>query len=242
MKSPGLEQLAALLEEVVDGALAHDSPQRYSAPRSPPAGSRLRRARPPPRPPSGRAARPGSPAAVTIVTSFCSLSKPMSERAMSLTTTASRCLRSSLPRPRSTAPVAVLGGEAHERLAGAAEAAERGEHVGGRLELDGEALEPGLHDLRVLRRARAEVGHRGGHQQDVGRRELGARRGLELGGARHVQHAHAARALERHVGADQRDLGAAPGGLLGQGQAHASRRSGCRRSAPSRSPRGCRRR
>src|SRR3954452_15440763 len=45
-----------------------------------------------------------SPAAVTMVTSFSTPSKPMSFRPMSLTTTASRPLRRSLSRPYSTAP------------------------------------------------------------------------------------------------------------------------------------------
>src|SRR5437588_5391299 len=105
-----LEQLAAALEQVVHvlatllgGAvrLAHARcpwPARARSARRRSSVSRIRPAT------SALDARgtDSLPATVTIVTSFSSLSKPMSEREMSLTTTASRRLRSSLPRARST--------------------------------------------------------------------------------------------------------------------------------------------
>ena len=66
---------------------------------------------------------------------------------MSLTTIASRPFAASLPRAQLDASRAVLGGEADERLAVAAPRGEPGEHVGGRLELQLQALAPGLLDL-----------------------------------------------------------------------------------------------
>ena len=73
----------------------------------------------------------------------------MSAREMSLTTTASRPLATSLPRARVDRAVAVLGGEADQRLAVAALRGEAREHVARRLELELQALAPGLLDLAV---------------------------------------------------------------------------------------------
>ena len=98
-------------------------PRRREAP------GRSRAPRPRSRP-CRRAARGARRPASTIVTSFCSESKPMSAREMSFTTIASSALRSSFSRARSTPSGAVLGGEPDQRSARAGAArASLGQHV-----------------------------------------------------------------------------------------------------------------
>src|SRR5215218_7026424 len=99
-----LEQLAALAKQLVCPLRAHRSPSTVlRAPASfliVSSSSRIAAA-------TASFVASGtwrSAAAVTIVISLSAASKPISEREMSLTTTASRPLRSSLARPRSTAP------------------------------------------------------------------------------------------------------------------------------------------
>ena len=143
----------------------------------------------------------------------------MSEREMSLSTTASRPLLSSLPRAWAAA-FAVLGREADQDLPGAARRRERSQHVGRGLQRQRQLVAACLLDLGVLRLHRAEVRDRGGHQQHVGVGELGLGGGVQLRGGLHDHHPHARRRLQGHVGGDQRDLGAAAGGLRGQRHAH----------------------
>ena len=142
---------------------------------------------------------------------------------MSFTTTASRRLRSSLLRARSTAPSPCSAANPTSTCAGPPALAQRGEHVAGRLELEREPLAPGLRDLRLLRRGGPEVGHRRRHQEHVGRVELGERGPLELGGALDVDVADAGLARERHVRRHDRHLRPAPGRLGGQCEAHPAR-------------------
>ena len=108
-----------------------------------------------------------TPSAVRIVTSLSSDSNPIPAPAMSLTTTASRRLRSSFPRARSTGACPVLGREPDERLILAPELDQRAQHVFGSLELDlGDAVL--LLELAVDRARWPEVRDGGAHQQHVG--------------------------------------------------------------------------
>ena len=102
---------------------------------------------------------------MTIVTSFSAVSKPMSGREMSLSTTHVQALALELAARRLRA-LAVLGREADEGLPGAARGAQRGQDVVGALELELEAVGV-LLDLRPRDVGRAVVGHGGGHQQQV---------------------------------------------------------------------------
>ena len=71
----------------------------------------------------------------------------------------------------------MLGGEADDQLLGAAPAGELRQDIGGRLELDAQSLPPVLRDLVGDRLGGLEVGHGGGHDDDVGRLER-RRRGV----------------------------------------------------------------
>ena len=146
---------------------------------------------------------------------------------MSLTTTASRPLRSSLPRPRSTAPspcsaakpTSVWPGRARPPTARPARPS-----VGS--SASARPSRPLLVILSVDRLARPEVGDRRGHQQHVALGEGVARGRLEqLGGGLDLDDPHAGGRGQRHVGGDQGHLRAAPGGLGGQREAHAARRA-----------------
>ena len=64
----------------------------------------------------------------------------------------------------------------------------------------------------------------------------------ELAAVSTLDHPHALGRLQRHVGGDQRDLGAAAAAPRVPPPRPSGPRSGCPRSAPSRSARGCRRR
>ena len=75
-----------------------------------------------------------SPSAVTIVTSFSDVSKPMPERADVVDDDGVEPLALELPAAVLDRAVARLGGEADEQLAGAAAGGETGEHVIGTLE------------------------------------------------------------------------------------------------------------
>src|SRR3954454_946945 len=119
--------------------------------------------------------------------------------------------------------LAVLGGEADEGLVRPAGGRERGDDVVCALQREGERLAPVLLQLRLRRLGRAVVGDRGGHEQDVGARELGLARLLELGGGGDVDVAHAGVALQADVGGDHGDVGAERGRLLGEREAHPAR-------------------
>src|SRR4051794_27969141 len=94
--------------------------------------------------------------------------------------------RELLPRTFET-PVALVGGEADQHLAGAPVRAERLEDVGRGLELE----RPGRRVLRPLRGQglrRLVVGDRRRHDDDVGLRAAGERLALEIGGGRRLDH------------------------------------------------------
>ena len=104
----------------------------------------------------------------------------MSAREMSLTTIASSPLASSFRAPSATASLAVLGGEADQRLARAAALGQPGEHVAGGLELELRRSRPAFLSLPSSGAARPEVGDRRRHQQHVAGGELLLARPLQL--------------------------------------------------------------
>ena len=134
--------------------------------------------------PWSRAARGPSPAAVTIVTSFSAASKPMPRRETSLTHDGVQPLALELVARRSaSAPVAVLGGEADEHLAGAAAGGERGEHVRRALEAQAQFLA-----CVVLLELAGVRGRRGGSRRppppSAARRRAAKRARAAVGAAR----------------------------------------------------------
>ena len=225
-------------EQLVCTLASHDSPSTVVGEAASLLKRSTRRRGRPPRPaPSGRAAPP-SPAVVTIVTSFSALSKPMSGREMSLTTTASRPLQE-LRAPRSTPPAPCSAAKPTNGLARATIRGDGGQDVGGGLELDHEPIAARLRDLVGRRLGRAEVRRRGGHREHVGACELRPDSRLELGARAHVDRADARGPRQRHVRAHERDLGAAAGRLLGEREAHPPGRA-VAHSGRSRSARACR--
>ena len=135
---------------------------------------------------------------------------------MSLTTTASRPLPRELARGRSSiAPLAVLGGEADERLArrGARAASPRARRRSARARARRRSR-PAFLILPSLGAARAEVGDGGRHQQHVAARELllagvaAARRRCHVAPARRRRGA-AARRWRRPASPRRRARGAA---------------------------------
>ena len=97
--------------------------------------------------------------------------------------------------------VARLGGEADEQLAGTAARGETGEHVLGTFQAQREfPAGLGLLDLVRAPLGRPVVGDGGRHQQDVAAVELGGAGRAQLGGALHVDVAHARAARQRDVG------------------------------------------
>ncbi len=141
---------------------------------------------------------------------------------MSLTTTASSRLASELLARSLDGAVAVLGGEANERLVLAAPCREAREHVGGRLEHELEPLVLALLDLVLAPLRRREVGHGRRHQQHVAARKLLIAGSLQLGRGADLAAGHAIGLRERHVGGNQRDLCSARAGGAREGEAHAS--------------------
>ena len=117
--------------------------------------------------------------------------------------------------------LAVLGGEADEQLAGAAALGERREHV--RSTHEAQVQFPAglvLLELAGVRVRGPVVGDGGRHQQHVACVEARGAGVGELGGGPHVDVLDSRRARDRDVGGDDRDLGAAPLGLLGEREAH----------------------
>ena len=171
-----------------------------------------------------------SPAAVRIVTSLSGDSKPMSARAMSLTTTASSALARELVAAVLERALAVLGGEADQRLVGAARARQAGEDVRRALELDAHALVGGLLELAGAAAGRAKVGDRGGHQQHVAVGEGGGARLLKLGGGLDVDVVHAQVALQRDVRGDDRRPRRRARRPARRARSPSGPTSGCRRS------------
>ena len=161
-----------------------------------------------------------APSRDTSTTSLSVLSKPMSARDTSFSTTRSRPLRSSFARARSTPSAPGLGREADEHLARPACGADGREDVVGRLELE----RPGALALvlRVERARRPVVGDGGGHQHDVGRGGLRQGLALELGRGLDVDDLPEARPHLR-VGDDGDHLGAAARRLVGERRAHPAR-------------------
>ena len=95
----------------------------------------------------------------------------------------------------------------------------------------------------VRRLGRAEVGDGGGHEQDVARGELAPRtRPAARRRSRRRRSGCAGCARRPTLAATTVTSRAERGGLLGQREAHPPGASGCRRSAPRRSARACRRR
>ena len=150
----------------------------------------------------------------------------MSEREMSLTTTASRPLRSSFARPRSTAPSPCSAAKPTSVWPGARV---RRQRAPARPRW-ARARAPGRRgrSSRSCRR-RARVGRKSATAAAISSTSASAnslaRRGLELGGGLHVDRADAGRCAERDVGRDQRHLGAAPGRLVGEREPHAAGRA-----------------
>ena len=147
-----------------------------------------------------------------------------------------------LARACSTAPLAVLGGEADERLPGAAIGSERAEHVGRRLELQPQPLAAGLLELAARRRGAA--GSRRRRRPSAARRRRGtpARRQLCSSAAVPTRDADA-----RVGAAARRSPRSASPRLRARAASRAARgpyarRSCCRGSARCRSARACRRR
>ena len=87
----------------------------------------------------------------------------------------------------------------------------------------------------------AEVGWGGGHQEDVGVRELAAGRVGELLGGLDVYAVDAGGLGEGYVGGDQGYVGPAAGRGCGQGDAHAAAGAVADEADRSRSALGCRR-
>src|SRR3954469_22564718 len=119
--------------------------------------------------------------------------------------------------------LAVLGGEADERLARPAGGGEGRDDVVGALEGQRQRVALVLLELGLRRLARAVIGDRGRHQHDVRGGERGLAGVLQLGGGRDVDVAHPRGALEGDVRGDHGDVGAERGGLLGQREAHPAR-------------------
>ena len=163
------------------------------------------------------------PAAVRIVTSLRSAPMPMSEREMSLTTTASSPFSRSLARPCSTAPLPCSAANPTRVCPGRRPAASVLEHVRGRFELQAQMLAAGLLELAVGGRGGPEVGDGGGHQQHVAGGELPLARVGELGGGGDLVPCDPRGASQRDVGGDHRHLGAARVGGLRERQPHAPR-------------------
>ena len=201
-----------------------------------PAGARPRRGSPPPRPPSA-SVTPVARRSRSRSSPRSRLSKPMSAREMSLTTTASSpCARAS--RGRARCPLAVLRREAHQRLPGRGARQPRREDVGGRLELDRQRVRPAL---AIFARPAPPAGSRP---------RAAAISSTSAAGTR----AHGALELGRRL---DRDHVVTPSGAGSATFAHTSvtsaprraasvarrcpsaRTSGCPRSAPSRSARAC---
>ena len=147
---------------------------------------------------------------------------------MSLTTTASSRLRSSLSRRVVDAPLAVLGREADQHLAGAASPARRAEHVAvgsssssgapavllelviGRVPGRKSATAAAISNTSVASNSRSQA-------SALSSAAVCDRHDLRRGGRR-----------QRDVGGDQRDLGAAARGLLRRARSPSGPRSGCR--------------
>ena len=140
----------------------------------------------------------------------------------SLTTSRSQPLRASLARAwSSTEPVSSPVSAAKPTI-DAARARARSWEISARMsgfcvELDrrGGAV-VGLLDLGVADRGRPEVGRGGGHHHGVGGGRRADDRVAQLAGGLDPDHLDAGRVGQRHVGADQGDLGAAGGGRAGE--------------------------
>ena len=139
---------------------------------------------------------------------------------MSLSTTASRPLRSSLPAGALEPAVAVLGGEADQRSdPGRRRRGERGEHVGRRLQL--ERPSPSRPPSRSSRRPPTPAGSRRRPRPSAARRIEGRPRGQPPRARRRSRPSTVpAEACQRHVRRDQRDVRPARRGLLRQRHAH----------------------
>ena len=162
-----------------------------------------------------------SPSAVTIVTSLSGASNAIPGAETSLTTTASRRLRSSLSRACSTARSPDSAAKPTSSWPGrrSAASAVRTSSV---CSSSSARRRPrvGLLDLVGARLGRAVVGDGGGHQQDVGGREALAAGGGELGGGGDVDVLDAGRARQATLAATTVTLRAAARGLLGERPAH----------------------
>ena len=134
---------------------------------------------------------------------------------------------SSFSAPVLERAVAVLGGEADEQLAGTATVGERGEHV--RCTDETQVQFPAgliLLELAAVRLRRA--GSRRRRPPSAARRTRRSARRRHRRARRRFRtstYSMPARARERHVGGDDRDVGAAPLGLLREREPHPPRRA-----------------
>ena len=138
---------------------------------------------------------------------------------MSFRTIRSAFLRSSFSRARSTLSPASAAKATTVWLVGSG-GGEAGEDVLGGLQVEVEGGVAG--ELAVCNVACLEVGGGGGHQEDLGARELGAGRLGELLGRLDVDAVDAGGLGEADVGGDQGHVCAAAGGGRGEGDAHAA--------------------
>ena len=180
----------------------------------------------------------------TIVTSFWSESKPMSGREMSFTTIASSALALELVagaldalrrRARRRSRRSIWPSRRWPPASASTSAVATSSTVEG-------ARAPPWRSCASLGLRRPEVGDRGGHQQHVARREALERRVAQLLGglARpRIRRRACAAARRSRRPRSRRRRGAPP---PRRARSPCARSSGCRRSAPSRAARACRRR
>ena len=168
-------------------------------------------------------------------------SKPMSARETSLKTTRSAFLSSSIARLRSSPSSPRSAPKSDEQLAGALARAERARDVGGRRELE----RPGLVALRPL----ARRAPRPGGSRRRPRRAARCRRRSSASAASSIASAVGVGITstpgggsDGEVRGEQHHLGAAPRAPRRRARRPSGPRSGCRRSAPRRAARACRRR
>ena len=150
----------------------------------------------------------------------------MSVREMSFTTTASRPLRVELRAAALDGSLAVLGGEADDASDPAAGAAATPATMSvGRLELERQAAR--ALPARSSRRRRP-AGRKSAGAAAMIRTSAPAKRSRTAASSSAVVSTvtlDARRGRERHVGGDERHVGAAAGGLLGEREAHPARRA-----------------
>ena len=161
-----------------------------------------------------------SPAASRISTRLSGLSKPLSQPTR-LTTSRSTPLRCALRRPRSASSASLSAVSAADRLPRPARGDEPGEDVRVRRQLQaGNTVL--LPQFRVRDGGHPVVGDRRDHRDHVGRRRGIRHRRFQFGGGAHAHdlHARVGGCLGEHavvdVGGDERDLGAAAGGVEGE--------------------------